>query len=129
MRRTKLARFSWWEPRLRSGRSGRLVARVARVSMTTHSKRRQQSCLANAGAPEHPEIGYHLAVAFYETGGAAVARKVLEAVLGSDTPFDDRKKAGKLYATLSEPRGWERVSAAQSVPSGRPQAEKPRHAS
>ena len=57
---------------------------------------------ARAGAPEQPEIGYHLAVALAETGNTVEARIRLKAVLDSGKTFEGIEDARKLYDQLSQ---------------------------
>ncbi|MCG8691161.1 MAG: PEP-CTERM system TPR-repeat protein PrsT, partial [Minwuiales bacterium] len=55
---------------------------------------------ANAAAPNHPEIGYHLAATLNKQGDRTGAREVLESVLGPDTNFQGVEDARALLKEL-----------------------------
>ena len=55
---------------------------------------------ANRGAPENPDIQYHLAVALGRLGRTADAQATLETLLGSGVAFSDRSEAEKLLQQL-----------------------------
>jgi putative PEP-CTERM system TPR-repeat lipoprotein len=55
---------------------------------------------AHNGAPTDPEIGYHLAVALAGSNRVDDARKVLNPILHSGVPFDDRDKAVQMNARM-----------------------------
>ncbi|MDP6353253.1 MAG: PEP-CTERM system TPR-repeat protein PrsT [Alphaproteobacteria bacterium] len=57
---------------------------------------------ARAGAPNHPEIGYHFAVALVETGNKVEGRIRLKAVLDSGKPFEGIEDAKTLYESLTQ---------------------------
>jgi putative PEP-CTERM system TPR-repeat lipoprotein len=51
-------------------------------------------------APQDPELGYHYAYVLAKTGRQAQARQILSKILASPQPFDARRKAQQLLATL-----------------------------
>ena len=56
---------------------------------------------ATAQRPDNPTIKYHLAVALKDTGQGAEAVKVLQPIVSSPQPFDDKDTARKLLAQLT----------------------------
>jgi len=57
---------------------------------------------AHAGAPKHPQIAYHLAVARARSGDTAGAVKILEDLLSGKARFEEREEAAALLKSLKK---------------------------